>query len=228
MSYDRSQPKEFAYSYSRIAMFESCPKKYLHTMVLKDFPEPESSEMLWGKQVHKDMERAVIEGTYAPDFSFATDAQRVLDVLAKYPDAKVHTEQQWALTRSMVKTGWFDRNVHLRVIVDLAYSVGPVGVAIDWKTGKEHENSPQLLLTAMTMFVHFPELKMVRTEFGWLKTHRRTGDTYHRETIMQQYQAFQPRVAKLERAHQEMNFPAERGGLCKKWCPVKSCEHNGR
>jgi hypothetical protein len=221
------QSKPFSYSYSRLKTFESCPKKYLHTLVLKDFVEPESEEMAWGQTVHKQMERAVITGTYPPDFPYAADAQRVLDILAAKPDAEVLVEQQLAVTRTMQKTTWFGKDAYLRVVVDLAVLNGPVGFAIDWKTGKRVEDSPQLLLTALAMFIHYPKLQAVRTEFGWLKTHERTGDTYYRDRIMPMIQAFQPRVTRMEQATVDGVFPASPSGLCRRWCPVKVCPHHG-
>lgn len=219
--------KPFSYSYSKLKTYESCPKKYLHTMVLKDFVEPESEQMQWGKTVHKQMERAVITGKYPEDFVYASDAQRVLDILARKPDTEVLVEQQLAINRQMQKVAWFAKDAYLRVIVDLAVLDGKVGIAIDWKTGKEVEDSPQLMLTALVMFVHFPKLQAVRTEFGWLQTHRRTGDTYYRDRIMQQVQAFQPRVTRMEQAHADGIYPPTPGGLCRKWCPVQVCPHHG-
>jgi hypothetical protein len=223
--------KPFAYSYSRLAMFESCRKKYYHTVVAKDFPEPESNEMREGKRVHKALEDAVKNRTYPPDFKYAEDAQRILDVLARKPNAAVLTEQQLAITRDMQKCNWFARagqpEPYLRVVVDLAIIDGEVAVAVDWKTGKVKHETPQLMLTALVLFINYPQLKAVRAEYGWLKTHVRTGETYYRDRIMMQIQAFQPRITAMEQAHLDGNFPAEPGFLCAKWCPVRVCPHHG-
>lgn len=219
--------KPFSYSYSRLKTFESCRKKYYHTMVAKDFVEPESEEMKWGQMVHKQMERAIITGSYPADFVYAQDAQRILDILARKPDAQVLVEQQLAVTRSMQKTTWFGKDAYLRVIVDLAIIDGKVGVTVDWKTGKVVEDSPQLMLTALVMFIHYPQLQAVRTEFGWLKTHERTTVDYKRAEIMPMIQAFQPRVTKMEQAALDNLYPAEPGRLCRRWCAVTACPHHG-
>ena len=42
------------------------------------------------------------------------------------------------------------------------------------------------------------------------------------------WQGFVPRVAKLESAYERDKWPAKTSGLCKAWCPVLSCEFNGR
>lgn len=219
--------KPFAYSYSKLKTYESCALKFYETMEAKNFVEPDSTEMLWGKRVHKDMETAVVTNTIPQNFAYAEDAQRILNIIARKPNAEVLVEQQLAMTRQMQRTTWFAKDVYLRVIIDLAIIDGVVGIAVDWKTGKQVEDSPQLLLTALMMFVHFPQLQAVRTEFGWLKTHTRDQETYYRDRIMPQIMAFQPRVQKMEQAYVDTNYPAEPGRLCRKWCPVRTCIHHG-
>jgi hypothetical protein len=221
------QPKPFSTSYSRIKTFESCPQKYYGTMVSKEWVEPDDEGLQWGRTVHKSMERIIITGEIPPDSPYKQDAERVLAILAKHPDALVLTEQQLAITRTMQKTSWFGNDVYFRAVVDMAMVKGPVGIAIDWKTGKVVEDSPQLMLTALVMFIHYPQLQAVKTEFAWLKTHEKTTETYYRDKIMQQVQAFQPRLAKIEAAHINNDFPAEPGRLCRRYCPVKSCPHYG-
>ena len=49
----RNKPKPFAWSYSRLKNFESCPKRHWHLDIQKDIKEEEGEALLWGNVVHK-------------------------------------------------------------------------------------------------------------------------------------------------------------------------------
>jgi hypothetical protein len=65
------------------------------------------------------------------------------------------TERQFALTKEWKPTGWFDRDVYVRFIVDVGYINKGRADIIDHKTGKIYEtNEDQMELFAAT-FYHY-------------------------------------------------------------------------
>jgi len=42
------------------------------------------------------------------------------------------------------------------------------------------------------------------------------------------FSRFMPRINRYQLAHKTTDFPAQPGGLCRRYCPVKSCPHNGK
>jgi hypothetical protein len=52
----RNEPKQFAWSYSRLKAFEDCPRRYHETQVKKDaWPEAKSEILEYGDAVHSAM-----------------------------------------------------------------------------------------------------------------------------------------------------------------------------
>ena len=99
---------------------------------------------------------------------------------------------------------------------------------ITHNTGKRKLDGRQLKLFAALMFALHPELEQVNTGYIWLKDTKMDKNMYLREHVPELWGTFTPAVARLERAHAENNWPPNPSGLCRKWCPVMSCEYNGR
>ena len=56
-----------AWSYSSISLFEQCPKKYYHIRVAKDIKEPDSEQIIYGKEVHLAAEEYIRDGKPIPE-----------------------------------------------------------------------------------------------------------------------------------------------------------------
>ncbi len=72
---------------------------------------------------------------------------------------------------------------------------------------------------------HFPEVEEVETGFVWLKDKKIDKERFTREDIPKIWQEFLPRVIKLESAYERDSWPCKPSGLCKGWCPVKTCDY---
>lgn len=216
--------KQFAWSYSRLKAFEVCPKKYFHTMVSKDFVEPEDENLRYGNKVHKALELRVAHGKKLPiDLSHL---EPVADKFAKAQGVKL-VEQKLAITKDYNPTGWFDPDVWFRAIIDLAIVNPPKAVIVDYKTGKMSPDFTQLNLAAATFFLHDKDTEQARVMFYWTKNKKPTSSTLLREQLPQVWSDVLPRVKKLETAHGTTDFPARPSGICKRYCPVKACPHWG-
>lgn len=221
-----TQPKEFAWSYSKLKNYRTCPKRYYEIDVTKNYQEDFTGEHLqWGNQVHKAFEERISKGTPFPKGMehFEDAALRLLAV-----PGKVLTEQKLAIRRDLAPCTYFDKQTWFRGIADLLIINPPVALAIDYKTGKILEEAEQLALLAECVFSHYPDVHAVRTEFWWLKDDAATRQDFRRTKRKDTWRGIMPKVMELENAHKTMDFPPRTSGLCKKHCIVTGCPHNGK
>jgi hypothetical protein len=226
------KPKPFAWSYSRLKNYETCPKRHFHIDVNKDVKEEEGEALLWGNAVHKALAKRIADGTKLPTGMerFEKWAARIIT-----PGGKILVEQQLAIDENFGPTAWFGSDAAkrgtgepwYRGIGDVVKIVGPVALVIDWKTGKILEDSQQLALMAACVFAHHPEVIKVRSVFVWLKDDAETTEDFHRNDMPAMWKHLWPRIENLKNAYASTTFPAKPGGLCKRYCPVKVCPHNG-
>lgn len=218
--------KPVAWSYSALDAFETCPRRYYETKVAKTVQEPQTEATLWGNRVHKALELYLTQRKPLP--SGMEGFQDTADTVVRRAEGgKVSAEQKMALTKAFKPTTWFGGDVWVRGITDFTIEKGGAAFIGDWKTGKPNPNSAQLRLTAAMTFAHKPYIQRITNAFLWLKDGSVTHETFTREDVPAIWQEFMPRVQRLECAIAEKKFPPKPGGLCRKWCPVTSCEHNG-
>jgi hypothetical protein len=221
----RSKPKSFAWSYSKLKNYETCPSRYYGVDVSKQFKEEEGEALLYGNLLHKALAKRIGEDVPLPSpFGHLESwAEKILST-----PGEVLVEQQLAITKELGPTEWFGRDAWYRGIADVIKIVGPVAIVLDWKTGKIVEDSVQLALMAQCVFAHHPDVQKIRTEFIWLKEDATTRADFTREDMVKVWAGLLPRVEQLEHAHNTMQFPAKQGNLCRKWCCVTSCPHHGK
>lgn len=225
--------KPFAWSYSRLKNFEACPKKHYHIDIAKDIQEPESEQLKHGDIVHKVMAQYIEHGTVMPPVlepqlkPWADHVFKFKGVDVRTKGAVVEVEQKYALTKDFEICEFFDKRAWFRGIGDVIWRLGPVGYIGDWKTGKILDDSQQLALMAACLFAKYPELKIVRSVFVWLKEEAETPLDIKRSDMPAMWANIWPRIEALKIAHETQNYPPKPGGLCKRWCPVKQCPHNG-
>lgn len=220
----RTRPKAFAWSYSKIKNFETCPKRYWHYDVNKDVKEPEGEALQYGNAVHAALAAALLGDPLPNHFK---NLQSWVDRIVTR-EGKILTEQKLAITNEFEPCDWFAKTAWYRGIADVIKITGRVALAIDWKTGKIVEDGSQLALMAQCIFSHHPDVERIRTEFVWLKEDATTRADFARKDMADVWKGILPRVSLLQNAHETMTFPPKPGGLCRKWCSVHSCPHQGQ
>lgn len=222
----RGGPKPFAWSYSRLKNFESCPKRHWHIDIQKDVKEEESEQLKWGEIVHKAAAaRCGPKRVPLPD-----NLVKLLEPWCERVtkgDGDIKTEQKLAITADFGACGFFDKDVWFRSIGDVIKINGPVALLADWKTGKVIEDSQQLALGAACVFAAYPDVRVVRAVFIWLKEDAESSAVFKREDMPAMWKGVWPRVSMLEQAHNLQSYPAKPGRLCRSWCPVTQCPHHG-
>jgi hypothetical protein len=208
-----------AWTYSRLEAYETCPKKFYHRYVKKDYPDPPNEHNIWGNRVHEALENRVKNDTPLPEGM--TQWEKFMQKALALPGEKL-VEEKLALDTSFRPTDW--KGAWTRGKADLLIVNGKEAAALDFKTGKV-KVTEQLTLYAAYTFAHYPEVNIVHTGFVWLKEKRVTTDVVERKALPFIWQSFVGRVAKLETSYETDNWPERPSGLCRGWCPVNTCKY---
>lgn len=215
-------PSVVPWSWSSLQSFETCPWRHYLTKISKEIVEPTTPALSEGRATHKALEDGVngkaMLGYYQ---KYQPIVQRV-----RAATGQKHTEVKFGVTANFQRTGFFDKNVWCRGVIDLAVVGANTGVLVDWKTGKPKEDSDQLKLFSAAGFTMYPFLKKMKTGFAWLDHDKITTETYYPEDVPIIWQEFIPRVKRMEIAQERGQWIKQPSGLCG-WCPVgrAKCEH---
>jgi hypothetical protein len=228
--------KPFAWSYSKLKNFDSCPRRYYEVDVIKAWPQPKTPDLERGDALHAAMAKRVKLGTALPmEFSYMEPwAEKLTKVIS--PAQAIAVELKLAATKDMKPTSYFAKNVWLRGVIDYIqlsplHSNGDykqLASIIDYKTGKPREDETQLALNACLVFAHYPDVVGASTSFLWTEYNDTMHVTFKRKDAKDIWENVKPRVAKLEQATIEGEFPPTKNYLCREYCPVLSCEFNGK
>lgn len=223
----RTRPKEFAWSYTKLKNFETCPKRYYNVDVAKTFKEDEDNEHLkYGNFVHTALADRINHEHKPLPKTIAKFEKWAEKVLGGNHDT-ILVEQQLAIREDLKPTTWFGSDAWYRGVADVIKKAGKVALVVDWKTGKILEDGIQLALMAQCVFSHHPEIEQIRTEFVWLKDDATTRADFTRADMAEVWAGLLPRVTLLKNATEALEFPPKPNGLCKRYCVVKSCPHHG-
>lgn len=213
-----------AWSYTALTSFETCPRKHYHTRIAKDVPDPPGAEAQWGTRVHKYLEDRIKLGTPLPESTrqYEPYAQRIANTRGD-----VITERKVAVTKDLKPTDFFAEDVWCRGIFDLTIVREDHVIILDWKTGKRRPGSDQLdLFAALARQLH-PEASRITTGFVWLKAQKIDKETWRPCDLDDVWAGFVRRATRLEQAVETNSFDPKPNGLCRRYCPVRSCLYHG-
>lgn len=233
----------FAWSWSALESYETCPKKHWHTKVRKDVTDPPGEDATWGKQVHAAMANRIAKGrALPPEMPYEHQIEKVM----RHSDRTVVTtrvEQQMAVTEDMTPCQYFDKQVDpwCRSVADVLKVREQDGLArlVDWKTGRgkfyrdpvngEHiaTEPGQLRLSAAVVFAHYRTVDLIWAQYVWLQEDVVTEEAITRADLPNFWSGMLPRVDRMEKAYDTTDYPPKPSGLCKKHCPVTSCPYHG-
>lgn len=216
-----------AWSYSSIKTFDQCPRKYFHLKVLKDVKDYGNQATIYGQEVHKACEDYVKDDVEIPEkFAYVRGVVEAI----KRMDGDKHTE----LKLGVKKVGgvyepckFLSKDVWWRGIADVVVIRGDIGYSLDYKTSKNarYADTKQLDLVAAGLFVHFPQLKKVKSGLLFVVS----NEFIHKEHFVEQrdnyFDTFKDQLDRLDSAEVSGVWNAKTGPLCK-FCPVTRCEHN--
>lgn len=228
--------REIPWSHSLLDAYETCPKRYYLTKVVKAVTEPMSEQMKWGNKVHKALELRIAKHTPLPE-DLTQYEPFAAKMLKAAEGGQITAEQKLGLNRDFNPVSFFAKDIWVRCITDVTVEKGKAVLIADWKTGKPKPNSAQLKLSAAVTFHQKPYVEKIVNTFIWLQHGSTTTETYTPEDIPKIWNEFLPRVHHLNEAHHQYSqnpdqasraFPPKPSGLCRSWCPCKTCEFNGQ
>lgn len=217
-----------AWSYSALTAYETCPKKFWHFRIKKDFKDVGNETSDYGTHVHKSIQNYLSKNTKLP-----LDLVHMQPTVDKYKHSGFKlggVELQLAIDSNYEPTGWFDKDVYCRAIIDAAFISDKLALLVDWKTGKikPDEEATQLSLAACLYMLHDPTVQNVAMRYVWLAHKGRTTNfSLTRADMPAVWNQLAPRVRRYQEAHKRDEFPAQPSGLCRKYCPITSCPHHG-
>lgn len=222
-----SQP--IVWSYSGLKTFQTCARKYHHEKVLKDVPYEESEAALYGVEAHKAAEEFIRDGVDIPE-KFAYLKQYLLS-LNNIPGVKL-CEHKMGLTKNLEPCDFFDKAVWFRGVADLLIINEEKGKAriVDYKFGKssKYADTGQLELMALAVFKHFPKVRTIKAGLLFAVANNFIADDYQADKQGKLWNKWLPEVRRLETAYTTGVWNPKQNNLCREWCGVLSCPHNGR
>lgn len=216
--------KPLPWAISPLDKFVSCPRQYAEVKVYRRVKEAEGEAAKWGNRVH-DASEAFLKGERDLDPELVKYREYLL-ALTQLP-GDPHVERKMALNVRLQPVDFFAADVWVRGKCDYLAIDGSVARGCDHKTGNRKPGSRQMVLMALLIFYHFPEVMEVRTAFFWLKTVQKDTGVYHRDDIPAMWNMFVVDLQQYKQAFHTETWQPRQSGLCKQWCPVVSCEFNG-
>jgi hypothetical protein len=216
------------HSYSGIKTFETCGRQYHEVKVLKNYPREDTEQTLYGTALHEQAELFIKERRPL-DESFAF-LQPTMDKLAAMPGRK-YPEYEMALNEALLPRAFDAPDYWVRGIADLVIvdDDNLTARVFDYKSGNDkYFDTDQLMLMSLMIFKFFPHVRSVTG--GLLFVLKGTVQKYRVSRDMEDvlWWKWRERVAKLDAALTHNRWQVKSSGLCKKYCPVLTCEHNGR
>ena len=220
-------PHVLPWSYSSLTAFETCPRRYKLTRLEKKVVEPQTEATTHGNEVHKALELATKGEKPLPDKY--KQYIPIVDRLKAKPGKKL-IEWKFGLTASYKPTTFFASDVWCRGVIDYGVVTTTAACLLDHKTGKPKPDADQLKLFAGVAMATYPYVENVSTGYLWLAYNKTTSENFTRADIPEIWQEFGGRVARMEHAYKNDDFPPKPSGLCKSWCPCprSMCEFSGK
>jgi len=228
--------KPLPWSHSALSDFLNCPKAYYEKRVAKSVVDPPNDAGRAGDFVHKAFEAYLRDGTPLPS-TYPEDIrewpqgikppaayQSYLNALAA-SSGTMYVECKYAINAQLQPVDFFDPDVWCRVIIDVLHVNGESARIIDHKTGKRKNDTRQLKLNALLVFIHHPQVQVVKTGYAWLRDADIATETYVSVNQAQLWEEFMPDLVRYNTAFKQETFVAKPSGLCNGWCPVTSCEY---
>ena len=221
--------KAAPWSFRKIKAVQQCPKQFYHEKVIKQYPFKMTEAIRYGDQFHKAAEKYIRDGEELPKrFLYAKDS---LDALKRKRGDKL-CEYRMGLTEDLEPCGFYEDNVWWRGIADLIILNQDQGLAyvVDYKTGKSsrYADKGQLELMAMATFKHFPNVGTVRAGLLFVVCEDLVRSTYEQYEADTLWDKWMDNFQTMETAYKVDVWNPKPSGLCRQWCQVMECPHNGR
>lgn len=212
-------------SYSLLNSYDVCPRQCYEVRIAKNFTEPESQHIIWGNHVHKSLELRVGKGDPLPQN--VAHLEPLADFLCNLSGTK-HCELKLAIDKAGNSVDFFASNAWFRGVADLLIVDGKLGSVYDYKTGKPVKDNKQLAAMALLTFANFPEIEEIVAAFLFLAYDDAAEARYRRSDFSNLLEQIRNTEKPFVDSFLNEKWYPKPSGLCKRHCPVTTCEYNGR
>jgi hypothetical protein len=188
-----------SWSFSRLAVFESCQYR-AQLQYLDRVPDntPRSAADR-GTEIHKEAEEYV-KGDHALPKSLAKFATDFKSLRSHYRGGRVLLEQEWGFDRNWALVDWGSAWLRLKCDAVVCLTQNHL-VTIDYKTGQKFGNEvkhlDQLHLYALSGFLRYPGIKKVTTEDWYLDQNDKATHVMHHHQIPKHLANFDKRGKRM-------------------------------
>lgn len=217
--------KKFAWSYSSLTGFETCPRQHYEMKILKAWPDPPGEVQLYGLEAHKLLENRIDMGKPLPNY-----LQHLEPIIVSLENSKgvIRSEYKLALNAQFQPVEFFAKDCWVRAVGDVVKIHEDRALLTDWKFGRFKDGDGQLRLQSAITFAAYPHVNKIGVVYAWVKDKRTTVRTFTREDTPAIWSEFIPRAKRMEIAIVNKDFPPKPSGLCRKHCRVETCEFHGK
>jgi PD-(D/E)XK nuclease superfamily len=170
------------YSYSNLALYESCSAKHNYQRILGLKPPEEITHpaAMRGTMLHEACESFILgKITELPK-----ELYQWRPVLEKLKAQGAKSEVKLACTIDMQPCDYNDPNAYFYGIIDTLEITGTTAQVGDWKTGKKNDYSNQLAFYTLLLFINFPDIKNIVTRIRYIDLETsEPGATYTRRDV---------------------------------------------
>lgn len=223
------------WSYSSMNTFKTCPHRYFREKIKKDIPrDPDTEAIIYGVELHKVMEDYVGSGgmIQIPEkFSIAKPwAERLLNLPGdKFVERKMGISRDGGV---FTACEYDAPNVWFRGIADLVV-VNPAdktAYIVDYKTGKsaKYADPTQLELMAACVFLLYPKIERIKAMLLFIVCKQVVKVEYEVGSKFKVFEKLDEVLHRRTKAYETGVFNKNPNGLCRAYCPVVDCGHNGR
>jgi len=229
-----------AWSFSRMSLYESCPKraKLQYIDKIEELPrelQPGQTEFAndRGSRIHEAAE-LYVKGEideFIPELTYYKEELEFLRLLKSQEPDRVVPEEMWCFddTWGEVATDDFD-NIWLRVISDLFVWLDDKTVCIvDLKTGKRYGNElkhgQQLTLYALATAMKFPQVETIYTELWYLDLNEINQRKFTAQQARQFLRNWNDRALTLTSDDEFLAKPSRSSCM---FCPYKQPVHDNK
>lgn len=221
------------WSWSSLEAYQTCPRRFYETKIVKNYKEPDNEQMVWGTDVHAALRSRIADGTPLPNNMLMYE--NVANKFATVDADEIHCELETAVNSSLEPCGFWDDDCWNRGYEDYVALKGEKALTVDWKTGKVKPRSRQLDLSALRIFAKFPQINIVQSAFAYLQFDKWVRDTFYRKDYETRWGSFYEPISDMIYSEENNAWPAKPSGLCKRsrrpgssymGCPVATCPHS--
>jgi CRISPR/Cas system-associated exonuclease Cas4 (RecB family) len=213
-------------SYSHIKAFETCPKQFYHSKHLNEYPFVETEAVKYGKEMHTAAELYIRDDEPLPKrFEYLRSPLEAL----KRKSGKKFTELKLGVTHDITPCTYFSKDIWLRGVVDLLIIDGNKAWVIDYKSSKksEYAEKDQLELMALLVFASYTEVEEIYGGLMFPRINQMVKSKYYKKDKAKLWSEWINRNNKMKEAYKLNKWATKPSGLCRAYCPVTHCVHNG-